>query len=154
LIWPRSRCGRQGNNPPIGKLAEASLGVLAVGFAGDHNLIVAWLLAGLAVAESVGWMLLPESISADYPFALGVAVVAGWTVIPVSGVIGALIRFAIRGNVLAASLTGVIGLAVLLFVLWRIDVFGVFTSIRRAARRRVFRDLYRTSLAPLVRGSY
>jgi hypothetical protein len=104
-------------SPPV-VLAEASLGVLAVGFASEHNLIAAWLLAGLAIAESVGWMVLPEWSDLT---AWAIAVI-----IPAISVIGALVKFALSGNALAALVTGVVGLAVLLFVLWRLDIISNF----------------------------
>jgi hypothetical protein len=114
-------------SPPI-VLAEVSLGVLAVGFAAEHNPIVAWLLAGLAIVESLGWMVLPEAVNVRSSGLLSWTPFASAIFIPAASVIGLLIKFALDGNVLGALATGVIGIAAALFVFWRFELLSELSA--------------------------
>jgi hypothetical protein len=114
--------------PPV--LAEASLGLLTVGFAGGHSLVVAWLLAGLAIAESVGWMVLPVPVSTSSRTKLDWTIFPTVLAIPPLSVVGAIIKFAVDGKAIAALVTGVVGLAALLVVLWRFDALPDMSGLR------------------------
>jgi hypothetical protein len=105
-------------------LAQASLGVLTAGFSAEHHLTFAWLLAGLAIAESAGWMVLPSADN-DSADALTWALFASIYIVPAASAIGLLVKFSLDGNALAASLTGVAGLVVLLLVLLVFDAVSI-----------------------------
>lgn len=107
---------------PLYVLAEANIGLLAVHFANDHQFAIAWVLAGLALAESVAWMVLPETVSLSPPTALEWSLWGSWGALPVAGTIGAVVVFAVAGNAAASATTG--GLGVVATVFYGFIFFG------------------------------
>lgn len=107
-------------------LGEASLGVLAVIFAAEHHPVAAWTLAGLAVVQVGGWMVLPEVTVPSSPSLAARLAFISTLVVSAASVITLVIKFAAEGDVVGASVTGGGGLAAAGFLLWFLELLPDF----------------------------